>query len=142
VLPPIPAPPPIQTIAKGSRPLALKFFIGISLLSLVVWQLLPEKEDPEISGFLYWLLWGLVIVLHAGWLTILWFLWQGHNWARIVTMIGCALTMTFIAFINQFEGPYANFGKALNIFDTLFSLFWLIWLRGSAMKAFTKGKPA
>jgi hypothetical protein len=138
VLPPIPAPPPIQTIEKGPRPVALKFFIATSLVTTILWLILPQDfgNDSELPDAFFLV---INVTLTAGWVAVLWFLWQGRNWARIAVMVVCILGMIGLPFINDYEGPYAPIQKGLLIFDTLFSLAWFVWLRSPAMVAFTKG---
>lgn len=143
MLPPIPAPPPIKPIEKGPRPPALKFFIAISLLSTVLWLILPHDLDAEEMEW-WWptLYWTAYFIWNIAWLTILWFLWQGHNWARIVTMILCAISPVSLFFINDYEGPYGLVQKGLCVFDVLFSLAWFVSLRSLPMLSFTKEEPA
>lgn len=142
MLPPIPAPPPIPTIEKGPRPPALKFFIAISLLSTILWLILPQDFGDESEVLPDAVYWSINIVMTAGWLAILWFLWQGRDWARIISMILCPIGLISLAFFNEYQGAYAPIQKGLLIFDALFNLAWFFWLRSPAMLSFTKEKSA
>ena len=134
--PPIPEPMAApRIIERGPRPEAMKLFMAGAIFFTVIGLIYCDGTFTEYSVAADLVLYG---VLSALWLFFLWRLWQGANWARIVIMIGCVLSI-----LNLFAlGDYTLLQQIESVADAAFSAAWLWWLRTPEVVAFTKGKPA
>ena len=69
-------------------------------------------------------------------LTVLYFLWRGKNWARIVVL---AVSLFMVVGLPMFaRDDWAMFG--LRIAEALWSVFLLCWLNTARVRAFFKWK--
>lgn len=67
---------------------------------------------------------GLILVIHATWLLILYYYWKGQNWARILILIGSCSNVV-APFVVGFDGTWvSNFVLTNGIFSG-FLLYWL-----------------
>lgn len=122
-----------HAVERGPRPEALKYFMAIALFFTVAGLVYCDGTMTEYSVAADLIVYGFLSVI---WLGLLWFLWVGHNWARIVVMIFCGLTL-----INPFFiGEDSLLQVTVVISDLIFSLIWLWWLRSPAAVAFTTGR--
>ena len=63
---------------------------------------------------------------------ILWYYWQGHNWARIVVFLTC-----FLCFYNLRGFVSANFlVKIMLVGEATVALFLVYWLNTERARAF------
>ena len=138
--PPIPdpssSPPPRISQEIGARPQTLKIFtlgaIGFTLLGFFVYC---DGSLTQISVAADLITYGILSVI---WLAIMWFLWQGRNWARITVIVLGVLGAVSAIFTQE----STMFQRYFTIADGLFSLAWAWWLISPEAVAFCKGKAA
>ncbi len=135
--PPIPdpfsGPPPRPTpLPIGPRPPALKTFISLELLLVVVGVVYCDGTMTETSVAADL---AAYAVLSAIWLAFLWALWNGRNWGRIAVMIGCVLSVLSLPTI----GSDTPLQQVFTVLNAIFGAIWFWWLRSPAVVAFYKG---
>src|SRR5687767_4043426 len=89
--PPIPDPIVVpRDLNRGPRPEAMKYFIAVDMLLCVAGITYCDGSltgYSVVADFIYYFL--MIMIL----LALLWALWKGVNWARIVIMVLCALSL-------------------------------------------------
>jgi hypothetical protein len=138
--PPIPdpssGPPPRVTQQIEARPPALKVFMLIAVAFTVLgFFVYCDGSLTEVSVAADFIAYGILSVI---WLVILWFLWQGRNWARIAIIVLCVLG----AVGAIIPGEDTALQRYVTVADGLFSLVWAWWLISPEAVAFFKGKTA
>lgn len=90
----------------------------------------PSATSPEFlfgPGLI-----GAVLVIS---LLITYFFWRGKNWARILAMIGSALSIFNIFSLSQYPSPLS---KAYLILDIAFCAYLFFWLSRAPVAAYFK----
>jgi peptidoglycan/LPS O-acetylase OafA/YrhL len=77
---------------------------------------------------------AILIIFAVFWLGLIYLLWRGANWARIVVIIGSALGVLGVFSIAS----QAPINQTLTIFNTLLALGWIIFLSSRPAKEFTR----
>jgi hypothetical protein len=84
--------------------------------------------DQMISG-LRALMWMFTTL----WLFFIYKFWRGRNWARVLVMIGSALTLVNLLFVASLPNPIAQVATLL---DVVFSAYMLHWLSRPEIAAY------
>lgn len=138
MLPPIPDPNPPQVIfPRGPRPAVLKHLVGSSLFLSAAGLVFCDSTMTEWSVAADLAVYGFATIL---WLVILWCLWQGQNWARILTMIGCVINVFSLAAIGDYQGTLAPLQIGLTIINAIWGMVFFWPLRSPQMLAFCNGQ--
>ncbi|WP_027467440.1 hypothetical protein [Deefgea rivuli] len=89
--------------------------------------------DPAV-GSIYEqaIIFGIIIACTY---VVLWFYWNGKNWARTLVLLGASLSLINILFI----GSASLAGSILIMFEAAFGLLMLWWLNTTKIKSFFRG---
>jgi hypothetical protein len=139
VLPPIPNPQiPATTAKRPTPPSQLKAFMVCELILTIAGLIYCDggMTGSLAADFVFYLGFSFV------WWIILWCLWQGQNWARIVAMIGCVLGIVGMMLPSQHQGDIGAMQQLLEIISSVMAAYFLWLLRSRAIVQFCKGKPA
>jgi hypothetical protein len=132
IKPPIPevSVAPIQ-LQRGEAPDKLNFMVGLIALStalnLVIFD--PAFVNPVTStgGSAESILGQRIVEWFVTllWLACLHHLWRGKQWARVVTMLLCPLSVLTLFSLSTY--PYA-LQRAFAVLDAIFYLYLFFWL--------------
>lgn len=106
-------------MVRGPRPSWLPLLSGLELLLVLVTPLVATAPQGMPPVFYY----STYVVLGLLWLLALYFLWSGHNWARIVVIIGAGVAGLLrcvhqaAAGTNRDRFQYRGFGGVAVVFD-------------------------
>lgn len=116
------------------RPQALKVVVAIEL-ALTVFDLVVLFSKRGRPDFQEDALWTLVMIPFS--LLVLWFLWKGKNWARIVTLILSGIGVVAIPLVFFFDSDsIASVLEGMNYMAwAVFSLYLLWWLNTKEVRA-------
>lgn len=68
-------------------------------------------------------------------LIVLWFFWQGHNWARIFVLLNCVLTLWSLEWLPHYQLLH----QVLLIAETVLALWLLYWLNTAPLRRYFEG---
>jgi hypothetical protein len=105
----------------------------MAILSVVGYEL-DEVGRLSVAGVAQW------VVLVGGYV-VLWFFWQGRNWARWLVLFTSLvalfnLTLLGLAFVR---GVATTFLQIVVVIEAAFGAFLLYWLNTAPVKAFFRG---
>ncbi len=90
--------------------------------------------DQKIGFIEFQLIFGTIVVAFS--FAVIWYLWKGRNWARILVLV-----TSVVALLNLFSILESNTYKQIVIVgEAAFAIFLLIWLNTNPVKKFFKEK--
>jgi hypothetical protein len=150
LLPPIPeaTPPRASTSSQPgvARPRLLDAFVGLQVVLsvLALWLLDPSRTSigaagvsggvPDMDMATRAFNW----IFMAAYAVVVYFLWRGRNWARIVVMLSAALSLFNVLLASMYSDRIA---QAFIIFSSLVGAAELFWLSRPKIAAYFKSSP-
>ena len=127
---PIPSPNPEQTLrVDRPRPNGLN---AITLLMCVFNLCAYFFTSPDLGPLYFQLLFTTVIVALS--FVVLWFFWNGHNWARVLVLLTSVLALA-----NLFSlGSSSDIEKAIILAEAALGVLLLYWLNTKAIRDYFK----
>jgi hypothetical protein len=96
------------------------------LLSVVGLSYVQAAAIPVTSALM------VAVLFVALQLVVLWFLWHGHNWARLITIVASLLTISGV----QYFSLYDLARQILLVIDIAFSAWLISWLLRPPIRAY------
>ena len=139
---PIPEPTALEMpdMVRGPRPRLINILIAFEFVSYMLSQYFyvaakPPVALPELTVKI------LAVAGPATWWAILYLLWRGVNWARIIVIVR-GIVGTFVILGLALPEPEIPANVQMAILDFAMSCVWLFVLLSRPAIAFTKGIPA
>jgi hypothetical protein len=108
----------------------------MGILNLLGYALLIDSPKPRPTVLAEFLIFTVLIAVGY---VVLWFYWQGHNWARLLVLATCFLC--FFNFFNLRRYPSVHpIAKVIVVGEAAVAAFLVYWLNTSQAKAFFKSK--
>jgi hypothetical protein len=97
--------------------------IAMALLNLTGFVLVEQS-----SGFWIAFTWGVILVSYV----VLWFFWQGRNWARWLVLITSVIGLLNLPFLAEMRLVQ----QVVVVAEAILGAFLLYWLNTASVKAF------
>lgn len=92
---------------------------------------------PDLGPLTFQLLFITVMIVPS--FVILWFFWNGYNWARILVLLTSVLALANLALANLLSlGNSSNMQKAVILAEAALGIFLLYWLNTKLLRNYFK----
>jgi len=116
------------------RPLALEITTWLMAATNLMGYLLIDWKQPATIVIRQCIVFSILIA--AGYV-VLWFYWKGHNWARILVLLTCLLSLFNLTRLGHVRVG----GQVMVIIEAAIAIFLLYWLNtAEARDFFRKGQ--
>jgi hypothetical protein len=106
---------------------------AMAILNLSGFVRLQWSDGGEVAAALFFILGGYIV---------LWYYWQGKNWARIVVLLTSALAIFNVSTIMRPYGSSVLY-NSLIVAEAVLGVFLLYWLNTKAVRNwFSRGRTA
>lgn len=106
--------------------------VAMSITNAMGWAIIDWTKPNAWITFIVF-----TIFIAIGYIVI-WFYWKGKNWARILVLLGCVLSLSNLFYWSR----TGLIERAMIVLEVLLGIFLLYWLNTQKVKAFFSVRKA